>query len=452
MRRSFAEVTTPRAIDEVVPLTSALIRFDTTNVGDPDAPGTERAAAEYVAGLLTDVGYDPVYVESGAPGRGNVVVRLQGSDSTRGALLIHGHLDVVPADAAEWSVHPFSGEVRDGYVWGRGAVDMKGMVAMALAVARQFRRDGTVPPRDLVFAFLADEEAGGRFGSQWLVDHRPELFEGVSEAIGEVGGYSVTIGDQRAYLIQVAEKYSFALKLIARGRAAHGSMLHEDNPVARLADAVARLDRHRFPVVLTDPVRAFLTGAASMLGQPFPGDATRAGTAAEAAAAERVVARLGPLARLIGATLRDTANVTMLRAGYKSNVVPSVATAEIDCRVLPGRLEAFTREIVDVVGPGVEAQWRHLPSWETAFDGPIVGAMTSAISAEDPGARLLPYLLPAATDAKAFQRLGIRTFGFTPLRLPPELDFSALFHGVDERVPVDALEFGTRVLERFLSS
>ncbi|GAA3385065.1 M20/M25/M40 family metallo-hydrolase [Cryptosporangium minutisporangium] len=428
-----------RAVDEVVALTSALIRIDTTNVGDPHAPGTERAAAEYVAGMLAEVGYDPTYVESGAPGRGNVVVRLPGKDPSRGALLVHGHLDVVPADPAEWSVHPFSGEVRDGYVWGRGAVDMKGTVATALALARQFRREGTAPPRDLIFAFLADEEAGGRLGAQWLVDHRPDLFAGATEAISEVGGYSVTLGGHRAYLIQVAEKTSFWLRLAAHGVPGHGALLHPDNPIARLADAVARLDRHRFPLLLTDPVRGFLTGAADLLGSTFDPDDP-----------EATVARLGPLARLIGATLRDTANVTMFRAGYKSNVVPSIATAEIDCRVLPGRLSAFEQELVDVLGPGIEAEWRHLPSWETTFDGPLVDAMTRAVTAEDPDARLLPYLLPAATDAKAFARLTIRTFGFAPLRLPPELDFSALFHGVDERVPVDALEFGVQVLERFL--
>ncbi|MFI5954486.1 M20/M25/M40 family metallo-hydrolase [Cryptosporangium sp. NPDC051539] len=427
-------MTGTRAVDEVVALTSALIAFDTTNSGDPHSPGTERAAAEFVAEQLTDVGYRPIYVESGAPGRGNVVVRLPGRSPE--ALLVHGHLDVVPADPSEWSVHPFSGEVRDGYVWGRGAVDMKGTVAIALALARQFRRDGTVPPRDLIFAFLADEEAGGRIGAQWLVDHRPDLFDGATEAIGEVGGYSVAIGDRRAYLIQVAEKTSFWLRLAAHGQAGHGALLHDDNPVARLAAAVARLDAHRFPVVLTDPVRAFVEGAAEMLG--------------EDADPERVLARLGPLERLIGASLRDTANVTMFSAGYKSNVVPSVARAEVDCRVLPGRLRAFEHELADVLGPGVEAEWDHLPAWETPFDSPLVDAMARAITAEDPDARLLPYLLPAATDGKAFARLGLRTYGFAPLRLPADLDFLSLFHGVDERVPIDALRFGVRVLERFL--
>ncbi|TQS47043.1 M20/M25/M40 family metallo-hydrolase [Cryptosporangium phraense] len=425
-------MTGPRAVDEVVALTSALIAIDTTNSGDPHSPGTERAAAEFVAEQLTDAGYRPIYVESGAPGRGNVVVRLPGRDPS--ALLVHGHLDVVPADPAEWSVHPFSGEVRDGYVWGRGAVDMKGTVATALALARQFRRDGTVPPRDLIFAFLADEEAGGRVGAQWLVDHRPDLFEGATEAISEVGGYSVTLGGRRAYLIQVAEKTSFWLRLAAHGQAGHGALLHADNPVARLAAAVARLDAHEFPLEVTDPMRAFLDGAAEMLDVPV----------------DAVVDALGPLSRLIGASLRDTANVTMFSAGYKSNVVPSVARAEVDCRVLPGRLEAFAREVVEVLGPGIEASWDHLPSWSSPFDAPVVERMGAALAFEDPGARVLPYLLPAATDGKAFARLGLRTYGFAPLRLPADLDFLSLFHGVDERVPIDALEFGVRVLERFL--
>ncbi|MEV4756952.1 M20/M25/M40 family metallo-hydrolase [Micromonospora sp. NPDC049559] len=426
--------------DEVVALASELIAIDTSNTGDPTAPGTERAAAEYVAAKLSEVGYEPTYVESGAPGRGNVVVRLPGADPTRGALLVHGHLDVVPADAREWSVHPFSGEVRDGYVWGRGAVDMKGMVAMTLAVARAFKRAGVVPPRDLVFAFLADEEAGGFYGARWLVEHRPELFEGVTEAISEVGGFSVTLADDaRAYLVETAEKGVMWLRLRVRGSAGHGSMLYDDNAVARLAAAVSRLDAHRFPLVLTEPVRELLTGVAEITGVPFDeGDP------------EAAVARLGNLSRMIGATLRDTANVTMFEAGYKANVVPSEARATVDGRMLPGRERAFEAELARLLGPEVELEWDSLPPVQTTFDGALVEGMAAAIAAEDPGARVLPYMLSAGTDAKSFQLLGIRHFGFAPLRLPPDLDFSALFHGVDERVPVDALTFGTRVLHRLL--
>jgi acetylornithine deacetylase/succinyl-diaminopimelate desuccinylase-like protein len=428
------------ASDEVVRLASELIAIDTTNTGDPTARGREREAAEYVAARLAEVGYDPTYVESGAPGRGNVVVRLGGADPGRGALLVHGHLDVVPADSAEWSVHPFSGEVRDGWVWGRGAVDMKGMVAMTLAVARQFKRDGVVPPRDLIFAFVADEEAGGFAGAQWLVDHRPELFDGATESISEVGGFSVTFADRaRAYLVETAEKGVMWLRLAVRGTAGHGSMLHSDNAVAKLAAAVARLQEHRFPVVLTEPVRDFLTGVAEITGVPFDPDDP-----------EAAVARLGNLSRMIGATLRDTANVTMFEAGYKANVVPSVARATVDGRMLPGREAAFEAELARILGPEVEREWDSLPPVQTSFDGALVDAMAAAIAAEDPGARVLPYMLSAGTDAKSFSRLGIRHFGFAPLRLPADLDFTALFHGVDERVPADALEFGTRVLDRFL--
>jgi len=431
------------AEDEVVGLASDLIRIDTTNTGDPATVVGEREAAEYVAAKLAEVGYETIYVESGAPRRGNVIARLPGADPSRGALLIHGHLDVVPADASEWSVHPFSGAVQDGYVWGRGAVDMKDMVAMTLAVARRFRRDGVVPPRDLVFAFLADEEAGGMVGSQWLVDNRPELFEGCTEAIGEVGGFSLTLADElRAYMIETAEKGIAWMRLRARGRAGHGSMLHDGNAVTMLSEAVAKIGRHRFPTVLTDSVREFLAAITELTGLEFPEEDL-----------DGAVAKLGGLARGVGATLRDTANPTMLNAGYKANVVPSVAEAVVDCRVLPGRLEAFEREVAELLGPDIEREWvLNLPPVETTFDGALVEAMAAALKAEDPGALTVPYMLSGATDAKAFSRIGIRCFGFAPLRLPPDLDFMALFHGVDERVPVDALRFGTRVLDRFLRS
>ena len=429
------------AQDEAVELTSELIRIDTTNTGEAETTVGERAAAEYVIGKLDEVGYETTYVESGAPGRGNVFARLAGSDPSRGALLVHGHLDVVPADPTEWSVHPFSGAVQDGYIWGRGAVDMKDMVAMTLAVARRFKRDGVVPPRDIVFAFFADEEAGGAYGSQWLVENRPDLFDGVTEAVGEVGGFSVTLGDDlRAYTIEIAEKGIAWMRLRVRGRAGHGSMLHDDNAVTKLAAAVARLGAHQFPIVVTDSVRAFLDAITELTGLEFDED-DMAGS----------VAKLGPFARVVGATLRDTANPTMLTAGYKANVIPSVAEAVVDCRVLPGREEAFERELDQILGPDVEREWvTHLPSVETTFDGELVAAMTAAIVAEDPGARTVPYVLSGGTDAKAIHTLGIRCFGFAPLRLPPDLDFTALFHGVDERVPVDAVRFGTRVLDRFL--
>jgi acetylornithine deacetylase/succinyl-diaminopimelate desuccinylase-like protein len=431
------------AQDEVVGLASDLIRIDTTNTGDPDTLVGERAAAEYVAAKLDDVGFEVTYLESGAPGRGNVIARLPGADPGRGALLIHGHLDVVPADAAEWTVHPFSGAVQDGYLWGRGAVDMKDMVAMTLAVARRFRREGVVPPRDLVFAFLADEEAGGMQGSHWLVEHRPELFDGCTEAVSEVGGFSLTVRDgRRLYLIQTAEKGIAWMRLRVQGRAGHGAVVHEDNAVTALCEAVARLGRHRFPLVMTNSVQEFLTAVGEETGLDFSDENL-----------DDAVAKLGRLARIIGATLRDTANPTMLDAGYKPNVIPSSAQAVVDCRVLPGRQAAFEREVDELLGPDITREWVMLqPPVETTFDGDLVTAMDSAILQEDPGARTVPYMMFGGTDAKAFSKLGMRCFGFSPLRLPPDLDFGSLFHGVDERVPVDGLIFGARVLDRFLRS
>ena len=434
------------AEDEAVELAADLIRIDTTNTGDPATVVGEREAAEYVAAKLTEVGYEIEMVESGAPRRDNVFARLPGADSSRGALLVHGHLDVVPADPSEWSVHPFSGAIQDGCLWGRGAVDMKDMVGMTLAVARRFKRDGVVPPRDLVFAFLADEEAGGKYGAGWLVKHRPDLFAGCTEAVGEVGGFSLTLPDRqgdpaRFYLIEAAEKGMAWMRLRARGKAGHGSFLHEDNAVTTLAEAVARLGNHRFPIVLTDTVRELLDTISEVTGMEFPLDDL-----------EGSVRKLGPLSRIVGATVRDTANPTMLNAGYKANVIPSTAEAVVDCRVLPGREAAFEREVDELLGPDVTREWvTHLPAMQTSFDGDLVEAMGAALRAEDPDARAVPYMLSGGTDGKHFEEtLGMRCFGFAPLRLPPELDFASMFHGVDERVPVESLRFGARVLDRFL--
>ncbi|WP_054248102.1 M20/M25/M40 family metallo-hydrolase [Rhodococcus opacus] len=436
-----------RAEAEVVDLVSSLIRFDTSNTGELATTKGERECAEWVAAQLQEVGYETAYVESGAPGRGNVFARLKGSNPDRGALMLHGHLDVVPAEPADWRVHPFSGAVEDGYVWGRGAVDMKDMVGMILAIARQFKAEGIVPPRDLVFAFVADEEAGGKYGCQWLVENRPDLFEGVTEAVGEVGGFSLTVPrpdgtDRRLYLVETAEKGLGWMRLTAKGRAGHGSFLHTDNAVTILAQAVARLGAHTFPLVISDSVAEFLEAAGEETGLDFdPKSPDLDGT----------LAKLGTIANIIGATLRDTANPTMLSAGYKANVIPQTAEAVVDCRILPGRQAEFEAAVDELIGPDVQREWiTKLDSYETTFDGHLVDAMNDAILAHDPGARTVPYMLSGGTDAKAFAKLGIRCFGFAPLQLPADLDFSALFHGVDERVPVDALLFGTRVLEHFL--
>ncbi|GAA4234376.1 acetylornithine deacetylase/succinyl-diaminopimelate desuccinylase-like protein [Streptosporangium album] len=427
--------------DEVAGLCSDLIRIDSTNAGDNSGPG-ERAAAEYVAGKLAEVGLEPQILESDS-NRANVIARIAGEDSSRDALLLHGHLDVVPFNADDWTHHPLSGEIADGCVWGRGAVDMKNMDAMILAVVRQRLSEGRRPPRDVVLAFTADEEAGGTYGAQWLADGHKDLFDGCTEAIGEVGGFSVSLDDaRRLYLIEAAEKGIAWMRLTARGRAGHGSMLNSENAVTELAEAVGRIGRYEWPVRLTQTVRTFLTETSKALELELDLDD-----------AEATVAKLGPLARMIGATLRNTANPTMLAGGYKANVIPQTATAHVDGRFLPGYEDEFFATVDELLGPNVTREFvYHDIAVETGFDGPLVRAMADALLAEDPGALAVPYTLSGGTDLKAFSRLGMRGFGFAPLKLPADLDFSGMFHGVDERVPVDSLRFGVRVLDRFLDA
>ena len=438
MTENAAPVTKDTAQDEVAELCRELIRIDTSNPGDHSGPG-ERRAAEYVAGLLSEVGLEPTIVES-HPKRTSVVARIEGADRSRPGLLVHGHLDVVPASKGDWQLDPFSGEVAGGLVWGRGAVDMKDMDAIVLAVARQRLRQGRKPARDVVLAFTADEEAGGNWGAKYLVQGHRNLFEGVTEAVGEVGGFSVTVGDQRMYVVQTAEKGIAWLRLTATGTAGHGSMIHNDNAVTALASAVARIGQHEWPVQLAPSVREFLAGASAAIGVPFNPDDPGS-----------LLGKLGPAARMIGASLKNTANPTRLNAGYKVNVIPQTATAEVDCRFLPGFEDEFFAEIDRLLGDKVTREFIHHDiALETTADGDLYDAMAASILTEDPAATVVPYCLSAGTDAKWFSKLGIRCFGFSPLQLPPDLDFSGMFHGIDERVPVAGLRFGTRVFDRFL--
>ena len=422
---------------EVVELCRDLIRIDTTNYGNGEGPG-ERKAAEHVAGLLDEVGIEAQVIE-GRPGRANVVARWGGGDG-QAPLLLHGHLDVVPADAADWQVDPFSGEVRDGQVWGRGAVDMKDFDAMLLSVVRARARAGAAPQREVVLCFTADEEAGGHEGAGVLVEDHADLLADCSEAVGEVGGFSATVRGRRVYLIEAAEKGMAWMRLSARGRAGHGSMLNDDNAVTRLAGAVARIGAHQWPVRLTPTMEVLLASIGEL-----------AGTEATPDNAEALVEEFGHAARMLGAVIRNTANPTMLSAGYKTNVVPGDAHATVDGRFLPGFEDEFFDTLAELAGPGVEIDFESKQDpWETPYDGDLVAAMTRSLLAEDPDAVVAPYLMSGGTDAKHFRKLGMRSYGFAPLRLPADLDFTALFHGVDERVPVDALEFGARVFDRFL--
>ncbi|GAA0949594.1 MULTISPECIES: M20/M25/M40 family metallo-hydrolase [Streptomyces violaceusniger group] len=437
-----AEAIDAQALEEVVRFTSDLIRIDTTNRGGGDC--SERPAAEYVAEMLGDVEIEPTLLER-SPGRTNVVARIEGTDRSAPALLVHGHLDVVPAEPADWTVHPFSGEVRDGVVWGRGAVDMKDMDAMVLAVVRAWARTGVRPRRDIVLAFTADEEDSAAWGAGFLADRHAELFEGCTEGISESGAFTFHAGSgMRIYPIAAGERGTAWLKLTAHGRAGHGSKVNRDNAVSRLAAAVARIGEHSWPVRLTPTVKSALTELAALQGIPAEVDAPDFD-------ADALLAKLGPAAALIEPTVRNSANPTVLEAGYKVNVIPGSATAYVDGRMLPGGEEEFHDTLDRLTGPDVEWEFHHRERpLEAPIDTPTYRAMRAAVEHFDPGARAVPYCMSGGTDAKQFSRLGIAGYGFSPLRLPEGFDYQALYHAVDERVPVEALHFGVRVLDHFL--
>ncbi|MFC9681716.1 M20/M25/M40 family metallo-hydrolase [Streptomyces sp. NPDC056948] len=433
-----AEQVDGQALDEVVTFTSDLIRIDTTNRGGGDCQ--ERPAAEYAAARLAEAGIEPTLLER-TKGRTNVVARVEGTDPEADALLLHGHLDVVPAEAADWSVHPFSGEIRDGVVWGRGAVDMKNMDAMILAVVRAWARQGVRPRRDIVIAFTADEEASAEDGSGFLADEHAALFEGCTEGISESGAFTFHDGNGRQiYPIAAGERGTAWLKLTARGRAGHGSKVNRDNAVTRLSAAINRIGEHAWPLRPTPTVRSALTELAALYG--IDSDLTDI---------DALLEKLGPAAKLVESTVRNSANPTMLNAGYKVNVIPGEAVAQVDGRYLPGGEDEFRETLDRLTGPDVEWEFHHR---EVALESPVDSAtfarMRAAVEEFAPEGHVVPYCMSGGTDAKQFSRLGITGYGFTPLKLPEGYDYGAMFHGVDERVPVEALHFGVRVLDRFL--
>ena len=426
--------------EEVVKICQDLIRIPSVNFGE--GRGDEKAVAEYVVASLAEVGITARIYES-SPNRCNVIANIEGSDTSRPGLVVHGHIDVVPANADDWSVDPFAAEIRDGMIWGRGAVDMKNTDAMILAIIRKWARTGYKPPRNIVLAFFADEEAGMTYGSRWMAAQHPEVFAGCTEAISEVGGFSVTVGDgKRLYFVEAAQKGIHWMRLTATGRAGHGSMMNDENALTVISEAVAKIGRFEWPQRYTSTVKTLFTKIAEATGKSYDEKDLRP-----------LLREIGPTARMIGATLQNTANPTMLDAGYKANVIPGSASAVIDGRFLPGYEDELNTTIRSIIGPDItiETISRDI-ALEVNFEGDLVDAMCSAILTFDPEGIPVPYLMSGGTDNKALSELGIVGYGFSPLKLPADLDFMALFHGVDERVPISGLEFGVKVLENFLEN
>ena len=432
--------TSTEIIDETIRICRELIQIPSVNYGDGN--GNEKEVADHVVKLLDEVGIKSTVYES-APGRCNVIARIKGRDSNRPGLVVHGHLDVVPANAQDWSVDPFKAEIKDGYIWGRGAVDMKNMNAMIIATVRHWARVGFIPERDIVLAFFADEEAGSIYWSHFMVDKHPDVFIGCTEAISEVGGFSVTLPNgKRLYLIETAEKGIHWMRLTAQGRAGHGSVMNQENAITRISDAVTKVGTYQWPQRYSRTVKDFFQRIAQVTGRDYDDKDL-----------QPLLSELGFASRMIGATLQNTANPTMLEAGYKANVIPGSASAVIDGRFIPGYEDELNETIRNIVGPDISIQTiTRDKALEVAFEGDLVDQMCRSLLQHDPEAIPVPYVMSGGTDNKALAELGIIGYGFSPLRLEADFDFMAMFHGVDERVPIDGLSFGVLVLKDFMEN
>jgi acetylornithine deacetylase/succinyl-diaminopimelate desuccinylase-like protein len=445
-----------RATDDCVEHLRALIRIPSVNppgsadgAAGRDSKGGETAAAAYCAEVLTSSGIAAEVLEV-APGRGSCFARLSATVADpEPPLILLSHLDVVPVDADSWSRDPFGAELVDGEVWGRGAVDMKDMVAMELAVMLQLQRSGAGLRRDVIFAAVADEEAGGTFGALHWVRERPDLFadaagQPAAAALNEVGGYSMTIDGRRAYAIQVAEKGIIWTRLRATGTPSHGSMPSPDNAAIKLAAAVSRLATAPQPARVIPVVRSFFDGLGlgDVATLAVQGREREARVRLEAAVIDPV------LRRSLDAMLRDTVTPNVIHVGKKVNVVPGAGEAEVDVRTLPGTDQAaFLAELQAVAGDEVVVDSVHtMPPVDCEPDAEIVRLMIDALATADPEAAALPMMITLGTDAKAMALLGIPTYGFTPLRLAAEMPYLSLFHANDERIPVSGLRFGLPVL------
>jgi acetylornithine deacetylase/succinyl-diaminopimelate desuccinylase-like protein len=426
--------------DRPVELLQQLLRFDTTN-----PPGNERACIDWIAGLLRELGCE-VKIVAGDPARPNLVARIPG-EGRCAPLLLQGHVDVVAAHG-KWRHEPFAGEIADGYVWGRGALDMKGGVAMMLAAFMRTKASGRRPPGDVIFCALSDEEAGSDLGAEYLVREHPELFDGVRYSIGEFGGFTMEVAGTRFYPIMVAEKQLCWTRATLRGRTGHGSMPIRGGAMGRLGRLLAKLDKRRLPVHVTPVTRSMIEAIAVEVPAPL---ALPLRGLLQPKLTDRLLDVLGDRGRTFDPLLHNTASATIVSGGEKINVIPGEIALEIDCRLLPG----FTPQ-------DVFAELRTLAGVEIDFEvarhDPVAGepdmamfeTLGSTLRELDPQAKPIPLLLPGVTDGRFFSRLGIQTYGFLPMRLPAELRFMELIHAEDERLPVEAIEFGTKAIERML--
>ncbi len=424
--------------DETTQYLQDLIRLDTTN-----PPGNETRAAEYLAAILKREGFEPQVLES-VPGRGNLTVRLKG-DGRATPLLLMVHLDVVPAEAEKWTHPPFSGNMADGYIWGRGTLDTKALAAMELMVLLLLKRQNQPLARDIIWMANADEEAGGKFGAGWMVKEHPDLIR-ADFAINEGGGFGLNILDQHFYACQVAEKGTARFAMRTRGRPGHGSQPHRDNAILKLADAIQKIGNAELPVHPTNTVRLFVEGIAGRVDRPYAGLVRDLLDPKKYRHAMEHLPIDDGLRSMFYAMLHNTVTPTMLAAGAKINVIPSDAQARCDARLLPGQTaHDLLHEVQPIVGRDVEIEFLDdTPALESDFKTPLFSTISRVMARHKPDATLLPYLVVGATDARHVSKLGTKVYGFSPMTGPTaELD---RVHGHDERISIENVSYGTRVL------
>lgn len=425
----------------VADLLQTLIRYDTTN-----PPGHERACAQYCQSILNAAGIDAALLGVDYD-RPNVISRLPG----RGAappLLLYGHIDVVPTVAQPWNVPPFEGRWQDGYIWGRGALDMKGGVAMMLDAFIRAHREQTDLPGDVILALVTDEEAGGFTGAGWLVEAHPELFAGARYGIGEFGGFSKTYRGRKFYMVQVAEKQGCRVQATARGPGGHGSLVHHDTAPTRMAKFLVKLDQTPLPYHIHPVTRMMIEAMARDL--PCP-DRAFLKLLLNPALTGRMLRRIGQAGQEMEPLFRHTANATVISGGEKPNVIPSAVVVNLDCRMLPGYdAEHLVGELQDIAGPDIEFEVLRFEPKPWLLNMGLFDTLSDIIAEQDPEGASVPMLMPAGTDGRHFARLGIQTYGWMPMNLPADFDFLKTIHAANERIPVAALEFGAEALHRLL--
>lgn len=418
-----------------------LIRFETTN-----PPGNEAACVSYIDDLLTGAGFETTLLAKDS-NRPNLITRLKGKDAAP-PLLFYGHVDVVTTFNQDWTYPPFEGKEADGYIWGRGALDMKGGIAMMLSAMLRAKAEGIVPKGDIMLAILCDEEAGSDCGAGYLVENHPELFEGVRYAIGEFGGFSTNIGQNRFYSIQIAEKQMCWMKAKVRGPGGHGARPMRGGAMFRLAEFIERLDRKRLPVHITPVARQMIETMAAVL--PFPkGVIFR--RLLNPFMTDFMLKFLGETVRNLEPLLRNTVNVTMVKGGDKINVIPGEIEINMDGRVLPGYdSNDMIKEIRQIIGDEAEIEVIRYEPCPAETDMGLFSLLAGILGDADPGSVAVPLLLPAITDGRIFARLGIQTYGYTPMKLPPDFNFFETIHAADERIPKEAVGFGADILFKLI--